>query len=216
MQLKNYQNNALNVLQAFFEQCHIKGHKKAFEDITSKSEIAERLVTVKNSYTVWETIPDTPRVCLKIPTGGGKTIIAAHSVKTVSQTWCEKEYPLVLWFVPTDTIRKQTTQALKNTLHPYYKVLADQFEDKVRIFDLDEKFDINPIDISANACIVVSTIQSFVKSDTGKYNVYKDNEHLENHFVKMRPADFTGMEMRNKTTVRNILSLTCFIITSLL
>jgi type III restriction enzyme len=196
MELKNYQRNTLNVLKSFFEQCHITGHEEAFKKITGDPEIAVRLKSLKNTYTVWDKIPNTPRICLKIPTGGGKTILAAHAIKIAGETWCEKEYPLVLWFVPSDTIRRQTAEALKNPRHPYRETLDDQFAGKVQVFDLDEKFNITPDDISDNTYIIVSTIQSFVKEDTSKYNVYQDNENLEPHFAKMPGPRFAGMESR--------------------
>ncbi len=194
MELKNYQKNTLETLQKFFEYCRIMGHAEAFKKITGESETASRLVNIKNGYTTWETLPDTPRVCIKIPTGGGKTILAAHSIKLISQVWCEKDFPFALWFVPSDTIRRQTIEALKNPRHPYRQALDNHFAGKVKIFDLDDKFNIRPADISDNACIVVSTIQSFVKEDTSKYNVYKDNENYEDHFVKMPPISFSVME----------------------
>ena len=118
MELKNYQRNTLAVLKRFFEQCRITGHEEAFKIITTEPDIAARLAALKGSYIAWETIPNTPRVCLKVPTGGGKTILAAHAVKIVGETWCEKEYPLVLWFVPSDTIRRQTAEALKTPPPP--------------------------------------------------------------------------------------------------
>lgn len=196
MQLKNYQNNTLNVLRKFFEQARICGHKQAFENIVSDPEISYRLGKLKSPYTVWSTIPNTPRVCLKVPTGGGKTIIAAHALKIVSEVWMEREFPIVLWFTPSDTIRQQTAEALKNPRHPYREALDDQFGGRVKIFDIDEKFNIRPTDIEQNLCIVVSTIQSFTKKDTAKYNVYKHNENLEPHFTHITAQE--GMERDEK------------------
>ncbi len=196
MILKNYQCNALDILQRFFEACRISGAKSAYEAITGEPEIAVRLDRLlSGKYECWESIPNTPRVCLKVPTGGGKTIIAAYAVKVVSDTWLERENPVVLWFTPSDTIRKQTSEALKNPRHPYRMALDEQFDGCVRIFDIDEKFNIRPADIDGGVCIIVSTMQSFVKEDTSKYNVYKDNENLESHFVKMPHAKYAGMEM---------------------
>jgi type III restriction enzyme len=198
MELKNYQQNCLNILKSFFEQCRIAGHEEAFKKITSEPETASRLAALKNGYTAWDAIPNTPRVCLKVPTGGGKTIIAAHAIKIAGVTWCEKDYPLVLWFVPSDTIRRQTAEALKNPRHPYRQILDEQFFGKVQVFDLDEKFNIRPDDIADTTCIIVSTIQSFVKEDTSKYNVYRDNENLEPHFAKMHQSRFADMEQRKE------------------
>jgi type III restriction enzyme len=201
MELKNYQRNALSVIRSFFENCRIAGPKAAFNAITTQSEIATRLAGLNNSYIEWETIPPIPRICIKVPTGGGKTLLAAHSIKIVGETWREIETPLVLWFVPSDTIRRQTVEALKNSRHPYRKTLDEQFNGRVQIFDLDEKFIIRPADISENTCIIVSTMQSFVKENTNKYNVYRDNENLEPHFAKINPSRFNGMEM-NENNVR--------------
>ncbi|WP_366416408.1 DEAD/DEAH box helicase family protein [Novosphingobium sp. 32-60-15] len=54
---------------------------------------------------------ETPYVCLRLPTGGGKTILAAHSITVAKESWLEKDFPLVLWLVPTTTIRRQTVEA---------------------------------------------------------------------------------------------------------
>lgn len=185
MQLKNYQTQTLNVLQRFFEQCRIAGPQAAFANITSEFEIANRLGTLKSDYVVWDSIPNTPRVCIKIPTGGGKTVVGAHAIKIVADIWCETEHPFVLWVVPNDSIRKQTSEALKNSRHPYRRVLDEQFGGRVRIFDLDEKFNIRPADTENGLCVVVTTIQAFRQSKIERYNVYAHNENLEPHFTKI-------------------------------
>ena len=193
MQLKTYQQNTLDVLRRFFEQCRLTDVKSAYNGITNEWEIKDRLRGQRSlSYNVWQGLEGTPRVCLKVPTGGGKTILAAHAIRIVSETWCEKEYPLVLWFCPSDTIRKQTAEALKNPRHPYRQALDEQFGGRVRVFDIDEKFNILPHDIEGSACIIVSTIQAFRQSNTDKYKVYAHNENLEPHFTTI-PAQ-EGME----------------------
>ncbi|KAA6303195.1 MAG: hypothetical protein EZS26_000798 [Candidatus Ordinivivax streblomastigis] len=192
MQLKNYQQNTLDVLSQFFMDCRIMGAEAAYRKITAEPDIANRLGRLRDNYVVWDTIPHTPRICLKVPTGGGKTIIAAHALKIVSETWLSREFPVVLWFTPSDTIRKQTSEALKNPRHPYREVIDEQFGGKVRVFDLDEKFNIRPADIENSTCIIVSTIQAFRQSNTDKYNVYKHNENLEPHFAHISASE--GME----------------------
>jgi type III restriction enzyme len=128
MQLKKYQAEALQVLRRFFKQCRIsESPAAAFTRITAEPDIASRLRGIKNGYKVWDSIPHVPRVCLKVPTGGGKTIMAAYAVKIAAETVCEKDNPFVLWFVPSDTIRRQTGEALKNNDHPYRRALNEQF-----------------------------------------------------------------------------------------
>ncbi|MDR1543638.1 MAG: DEAD/DEAH box helicase family protein [Prevotellaceae bacterium] len=185
MQLKQYQQNTLDILKRYFQECRIAGAKAAFEKITNESDIKSRLGPLFSTYEEWPAIQNTPRICLKVPTGGGKTIIAAHTIKIVSETWLERDFPVVLWFTPSDLIRKQTAEALKNPRHPYREALDGQFEGKVRIFDLDEKFNITKNDVENNAVIIVATSQSFVKDDTAKYNVYRNNESLWDNFAEI-------------------------------
>ena len=200
MTLKEYQRDTLGVLKRFFEACRIMGAEEAYRKITSEREIAARLGKLRGDYIRWDSIPNTPRVCLKVPTGGGKTIIASHAVKVVTDTWLEKEYPVVLWFCPSETIRKQTCEALKNPRHPYRMALDGQFDGRVRIFDLDEKFMIRPADIANGVCVVVATIQAFRQGKTDKYNVYRHNENLEPHFTHIATMD--GMELNDSGKVK--------------
>ncbi|MDR0326666.1 MAG: DEAD/DEAH box helicase family protein [Planctomycetaceae bacterium] len=200
MQLKQYQQNTLAVLRRFFEQCRLAGAKSAYQGITNEVEIKDRLGREGLRYNTWQGLEDTPRVCLKVPTGGGKTILAAHAIRIISETWCEKEYPLVLWFCPSDTIRKQTAEALKNPRHPYRQALDEQFGGRVRVFDIEEKFNILPNDIEGHACIIVSTIQAFRQSKTDKYKVYAHNENLEPHFATIPSQE--GMELQDNKQIK--------------
>jgi type III restriction enzyme len=208
MILKAYQLDALAALKRFFEDCRAVGAAAAFDRATSGPEAAARLGALRGGYVQWATMPNAPRVCLKVPTGGGKTIMATHAAKIVGDTWCERENPVVLWFCPSDTIRAQTCEALKNPRHPYRMSLDEQFGWRARVFDIDEKFNVRPADVEGGACVIVSTIQAFRQSDTGKYNVYRHNENMEPHFARMA-APAPGMELdprgRPKLSFANLL-----------
>ena len=194
MALTHYQNNTLAAVKAYFEKCAFESPETAYKTVTAEGDTRLRL-GADYGYKSPNGMEDVPTVCIKVPTGGGKTILAAHSLKIIAEAQ-SKDYPFVLWFAPSDTIRKQTADAFKNVLHPYRQELDRQFEGRVKVFDLDEKFQILPEDIADNLCIVVSTVQAFVHEETGKYNVYRHNEDMERHFGGI--ALETGMEAQDE------------------
>src|SRR5205807_438618 len=51
---------------------------------------------------------DVPNVCLKIPTGGGKTLLAANAVSRIMGRYLQRNYGFVLWIVPNEAIYSQT------------------------------------------------------------------------------------------------------------
>ena len=162
------------------------GPKNAYEAITQAPEQAMRLGGYAGAYVPLNELPDVPYVCLRLPTGGGKTILAAHAVSVARNAWIEKDYPVVLWLVPTNTIRQQTVEALKTTRHAYRQVLDEAFDGRVRVFDIAEFTHIRPNDLRDHCCIVVGTIQTLrVKSTEGR-KVYAHNEEMEPHFANVR------------------------------
>ena len=194
MQLKQYQADALSFLQRFFEEARVAGPKNAYETITQESELASRLGRYGGRYaTPFEDLPDIPYVCLRLPTGGGKTILGAHAVRVARDAWIEKDYPLVLWLVPTNTIRLQTAQALKDPRHPYRQALDDEFNGRVRVFDISDFTHIRPQDLRDYCCIMVGTIQTLRVTNTEGRRVYAHNEDMEPHFWNL-PKTIPGLE----------------------
>ncbi len=182
MQLKQYQTDTLSALRRFFEDARAAGPKNAYETIAQEPEHAARIGRYGGRYEPLKELPDIPYVCLRLPTGGGKTILAAHAISIARDAWIEKDYPLALWLVPTNTIRRQTAEALKNPRHAYRKVLDEAFDGRVRVFDIADFTHIRPHDIRDKCCIVVGTIQTLrVKSTEGR-KVYAHNEEMEPHF----------------------------------
>src|SRR5580704_15979370 len=64
---------------------------------------------------------DMPSFCLKVPTGGGKTLLATQVLGLIYSTILEKRNGagLVLWVVPSDQIYKDTLRALRDRNHFY-------------------------------------------------------------------------------------------------
>ena len=182
MQLKQYQTDTLAILRRFFEEARIAGPKAAYEVLVDDPNQASRLGRYAGEYVPLKELPDVPYVCLRLPTGGGKTLLAAHSVSVARDAWIEKDYPLVLWLVPSNTIRHQTVETLKNTSHPYRQALDDKFAGRVRVFDIADFAQVRPHDLRDHCCIVVGTIQTLRVTNTDGRKVYAHNEELEPHF----------------------------------
>lgn len=193
MKLKDYQKASLSTLRSFFEEARISGPAEAYKSLTNKPELIKRLRGFASKYKPLKALPEVPYVCLRLPTGGGKTILASHSITVAKEAWVEKDYPMVLWLVPTNTIRVQTAEALKNPRHPYRQVLDEAFDGRVRIFDIGDFTQITPQDLRSNLCVVVGTIQTLRVTNTDGRKVYAHNENLESHFSAV-PANTLGLE----------------------
>lgn len=193
MKLKQYQTGTLSILRRFFEEARVAGPKLAYEAITKEPDQAKRLGRYGGTYTALEALPNLPYVCLRLPTGGGKTILGAHAISIARDAWVEKEYPMVLWLVPSNTIRLQTAEALKNPRHPYRQAMDEAFSGRVRVFDIGDFANIRPHDIRDHCCIVVGTIQTLRVQNTEGRKVYAHNENMEPHFTGL-PKSQSGLE----------------------
>ena len=167
--LKSYQQAALDALTAFARAAQLKGPALAFGELVGRPYNPDAFGAV-------------PCVCLRIPTGGGKTLLAAHAVATLAREWQASDVPVALWLVPSDTIRSQTLRALQTAGHPYRDALEASYGADVRVCVLEDLAPIAPSDWGRRAVVVVATIQSFRIDDTDKRNVYSFSESFERHF----------------------------------
>ena len=79
-----------------------------------------RLIYHSKTNGLHEPLPD---IYLKVPTGGGKTLLACHAIDYIHKSYLKKQAGLVLWIVPSTQIYRQTISALKNRDHPYRQIL---------------------------------------------------------------------------------------------
>jgi type III restriction enzyme len=139
-------------------------------------------------------LPEVPYACLRLPTGGGKTLLSAHTVALAVAAYEEREFPLTLWLAPTSTIKQQTIETLLDQRHPNREALDKAFDGRVRVLDIADFAQIRPQDIRDKACILVGTFQSSRVENTEIRKIYAHNENLEPHFAKI-PAAAPGLEV---------------------
>ncbi len=185
--LKNYQSTTLDLLKNYLEQARTIGPKPAFEGMEKPG------VPNPRPYRPLRGLETVPYVCLRLPTGGGKTLLSAHTAKIAADAYLERELPLVLWLVPTNTIRTQTLETLQKPGNPNYETLSAAFEGRFQVRDIADFTQITPVDLQTRATVIVATMQTLRVSNTEGRKVYSHNENLEPHFTGLS-ANTPGMD----------------------
>jgi type III restriction enzyme len=199
MQFKKYQELALAALETFLADAQEIGPEAAFNAVTGTPDMQRRLGRYARPYSPPKGLADTPYCCVRLPTGGGKTLLAAHTVKLARDAGVSRDYPLVLWLVTSNAIRAQTADALNDPRHAYRQALDETFGGRVRVFDIADFAQIRPHDLQQYACIVIGTVQALKVENTEGRKVYAHHEELEPHFSPLTSADlarFPGLERR--------------------
>ncbi len=195
MQLKRYQKNTLETLENFLAELRKAGLKYAFMGQTEKPYQAQAF-------------GDVPFVCIKIPTGGGKTFVGCHAVeKIMSKALQDKmDRGVVLWFTPSEAIKTQTLRKFKDRKDDHRKVLDEAYDNHVRVFSNEEALSIRKSDVSNNLCIIIASLEAFRKEKVlqKKYKVYQENGSLMDHFEHLDEPDF--LERDSEGTVINSLA----------
>ncbi|MFC1972641.1 DEAD/DEAH box helicase, partial [Chloroflexota bacterium] len=173
--LKNYQQACLDQLQAYIHLVDQHGAKVAF------------VLQTERSYREVANLPQIPYVCLRVPTGGGKTIMACHSLGILARDYLHQEQAVYLWLVPSNVIREQTLKALRDRNHPYRQAIDAQFS-SVSIMDLADALYIQRNTLEGDACIIVSTLAALRVEDTEGRKIYESSGALQHHFTGLSPA----------------------------
>ena len=185
LKLKQYQKDALGALNNFLRHTRTMPVADAFRTALLLQNRTEPYQPV---------FGDVPSVCLRVPTGGGKTLLAAHTVPLAGTIVLDSDAPVALWLTPSDAIRTQTLAGLTDVHHPYRQALGEHFGDRVLVCDLENLQTISAQDVGKMCIVVVATIQAFNVTDTAKRNVYSFFEELAPHFADL-PANATeGLE----------------------
>lgn len=106
MELNNYQKQVMRDLSAYLNCVnHSADLFSAWREYWFAKDIAVGLGGVP-SYN--NSIERVPHVCMKVPTGGGKTFMACAAVKRIFDALPNGKPQVVVWLVPSDSILTQT------------------------------------------------------------------------------------------------------------
>ena len=113
--------------------------------------------------------------------------------------------------VPTNTIRAQTIETLRNPAHPNRLALEAAFGGKLIAIDITDFSQIRPQDLQDKVVIVVGTLQTLRVNSTEGRKVYAHHEDLRVFHFSQVPPNTPGLERFEdgaiKFSFRNLLTL---------
>ena len=137
-------------------------------------------------------ITGVPNITIKVPTAGGKTYIACRALKHIFQTYSNDKPKVVVWFVPSDPILKQTYNNLHNPTPPYRRASDVHFGNKVNVVDKESALvgqNIHRTQLKENLTIFVFSVQSFASNNKDGRKARRENENLAEHVSSYTYSD---------------------------
>lgn len=162
MELKTYQQKVIADLSRYMELLNQTGNmNKAYQAFWEEKNVTVGFEGVKPYENI---LPGVPNLCLKVPTGGGKTFIACNAIKPIFDGLPEMKMKAVVWLVPSDAILTQTISALRNPNHPYRQKINTDFGGRVEVYDKEQLLNgqnFNITTVSEQLSIMVLSYDSF-------------------------------------------------------
>lgn len=190
--LKGYQRRVLDSLKAFLQSCVEEGRPDdAFQAVLKENGVKNPL-PYKFIETEGGLDSQTPYVCLRVPTGGGKTLLACHAAGIAMRDLLHAERSVVLWLVPSNAILTQTTEALRDPRHPYRHAL-EQSCGQVEVLTIEEALRLSRAAVDGQTTVIVATLQAFRVDDTTGRKVYEPNGSLSEHFLNLPSQRLLGL-----------------------
>jgi type III restriction enzyme len=168
--LRDYQEQSLEALSRYFRATLVDGANVAFYRQTERR------------YRPVPTLTGLPYVCLRVPTGGGKTLMACHALAIATREYQQAERSVCLWLVPSNAIRQQTLAALRDRGNPYRQAIDSYFGGQVSVMDLAEALYATKGTLSGDTCVIVATLAALRVEDTDGRKVYETSGALMDHF----------------------------------
>lgn len=162
MELKNYQKKVITDIAAYMDLLNETGDmNKAYQRFWEEKGIPVASGKIPPYQNI---LPGVPNLCLKVPTGGGKTFLACNAIKPIFDGLPSTKTKVAVWLVPSDSILSQTMNALKSSSHPYRQKINADFNSRVEVYSKDELLNgqnFNITAVSEQLSIMVLSYDSF-------------------------------------------------------
>jgi type III restriction enzyme len=179
MELKKYQQTVIDDLTKFLALLNEKNSISAAYRVfwnDKKVEVGFGGLPPYNNM-----LPGVPNVCLKVPTGGGKTFIASCAIKPIFDSLPYSKTKAVVWLVPSDAILEQTIKNLSDPHHPYRQRINMDFSHRVEVYSKMQLLNgqnFNPTTVSEMLSVFVLSYDSFRTSKKEGRKAYQENGEL--------------------------------------
>lgn len=129
-----------------------------------------------------------PSICLKVPTGGGKTLLATVAVERINTEYFKKQTGFILWVVPSDAIYSQTWNALANREHPYRQMLERASGGRVKLLEKGDQF--TKPDVEQQLCVMLLMLQAGAvrKESKDARKMFQDSGRYPSFFPEVDDA----------------------------
>lgn len=126
-----------------------------------------------------------PNLCVKVPTGGGKTLLGCAALETLFTLYTQKQTGLVLWVIPTDAIFRQTWKAFANRESGYRQRLERASGGKIKLLRKDDAF--TRQDTETQLCVMLIMLQAgAIREDSkDKRKLFQDSGRYPSFFPEV-------------------------------
>lgn len=205
MELKNYQIQVIRDLERFLELLIEKQSiSSAYSTLWNEKGVN---VGIDGMPPYNSELAGVPQVCFKVPTGGGKTFLAANSIKPIFDSMPHIHPKAVVWLVPSDAILTQTYRTLTDKNHDYRKKIDVDFGNKVEIYSKQQLLNgqnFNPTSVSDNLSVFVLSYDSFRTSKKDGRKAYQENGSLL-PFVRFKQDSGSLLEDTDETALIQVI-----------
>ncbi len=177
MELKRYQETVLKDVRAYLDALDAQiedGNKRhAAEDAWEECRVPREYKSRRKNGLGKE----LPTFCVKVPTGGGKTLLATQILGSIYRTILKhrRGAGLVLWVVPSDQIYKDTLRLLRDRNDFYRESLEFCLSRRIEVWEKHEIRRLTPGQLASTLNILVIKLQGTNRQDKESLKFFADS-----------------------------------------